>query len=92
MAKKTIKKWKKSELEWDDYFKSGDEIDEETFLHIAESVPAEFDDKNFVQCGEASSTKINSYDKRDVYYHSTAFGANDGKYYYLGDLPTFNND
>lgn len=91
MAKKTIKKWEKSDLSWNDYFKVGDEIDEETFLYIGEIVPAEYCDQNFSQCGEAEFTKRNAYTDKKVYYHNTAFATNDGKYYLIGPIPSLNN-
>lgn len=87
---KTIKKWEKSGLEWDDYFKVGDQIDEETFLYIAEIVPPEYCNENFVQGGEASFSKkvlMREYEK--IYYHPTALRTTNGKYFYLGDLPSF---
>lgn len=88
--KKSIKGWEKSQLEWNEYFKAGDEIDEETFLHIGETVSCEYSDEIFIQCGECSFTKENQ-DGSEIYYHSTAISIGK-KYYYLGDMPSLNNE
>ena len=87
MAKKTLKGWKKSNLDRSGYLNIGDEIDEALYLDIAECVPCEYSDRNFVQSGEPTDTKT-IYDM-EVFYHETAFFSNDGKYYYLGNLPSF---
>lgn len=84
MANKTLKEWEKSGLDWNEYFKPGDQIDEETFLYIGEEVGSNYSDQNFMQCAEAEDSK-NGIDT-----YSTAFATNDGKYYYLGILPDFN--
>lgn len=91
MAKKTLKGWEKSNLNRDAYLNVGDEIDEDLFLDIAECVAPEYCDQKFVQNGEPSFHRRNTRNKK-VYYHETAFSANDGKFYYLGDLPSMNND
>lgn len=85
---KTIKKWEKSNLEWHEYFKKGDRIDEETFIHMIEELPAEYTDENFGQQCEAGFTR--RIEGVKIYFHATAISTNDGKYYYLGDLPSLN--
>lgn len=84
---KTIKKWEKSGTAWDEYFNSGDRIDEATFLWIGEIVGSEYVSERYIQNGEADRTKRISEGK--IYFHSTAIKTTDGRYYYLGSLPSF---
>lgn len=85
---KTIKKWEISNLKWNEYFLTGDIINEETFMYIAEVVAPEFSSEHFVQLGEASFSKYVRGEQ--LYFHATAMRTEDGKHIYLGDLPSFN--
>lgn len=90
MAKKTLKGWEKSEIHRYKYLQAGDEIDEALFLDISECVAPEYSDQLFVQNGEASSSyRVDALDYKRLYYHETAIATNDGRYYYLGELPSF---
>lgn len=87
--KKTLKKWEKSGLDRSEYLNIGDEIDEAMFLDIAECVSPAYSDQNFMQNGEASNAlRIAEFDYKKLYYHETCIKTNDGRYYYLGDLPS----
>lgn len=81
---KTLQAWEESELEWDDFFKPGDRIDEEVFLHISEEVGESYSSFNLIQCAEPVDSK------NGIETHVTALKTNDGRYYYLGVLPDFN--
>lgn len=86
---KTYEQWEESNLDWLDFFKPLDEIDEQAFMHVIECVPPQFthlsEQGYFGQNGEAQC------DEKGITFRDTVWqpDVKVDKYYYLGLLPQF---
>lgn len=79
---KTKKGWDKANVDFDEYVKPLDEVDEALYLRMTEIVAPQYCTHEFAQIGEPD------FDKDGVYFYST-FSQINGRYYYLGVLPEF---
>ena len=90
---KTLKQWEKNEaLEWHEFIKPMERIDELLFFHILCGYTASRFDTGYTKIddadqsfGQASECKT---EIEGVRYYATV-GSIEGKYYYLGHLPAF---
>jgi hypothetical protein len=81
---KTHNEWEESGLDLTEFIAPGDEIDYEIFEHIGFAlVGPNYDDGEILQCGECS------FMRDEVDYYMTAKDDN-GRYFYLGELPDKN--
>lgn len=81
---KSKKEWdeKFPDMELNQYLQPMDEVDEELHLRCGEIVAPQYLSKNFLQMGDADF-------KEDGVYFYTTFATYNGKHYYLGILPEF---
>ncbi|WP_421977849.1 hypothetical protein [Roseivirga seohaensis] len=86
---KTLKGWKKSNLNLDDYLPEPCEIDEELSLYIGECVPAKYlgFENKLTQGGDCEKEEEAEDGDPIGYYMTTSFV--NGKNFYLGILPEF---
>ncbi len=81
---KTLKQFEKSNTSFDEFLKPMDRIDEELYEHISCAyVASNFSDQKCAQNGECTKS-----DNGTDYYETVI--TVDGKYYYLGLMPSFN--
>ena len=80
---KRYKDWEESGKDLDEFLTPPCEIDEDLYLHLAETTTPSWQDANFLQIGEADGKT--SY---GTFTFSTIWMTR-GKYIYLGVLPSF---
>lgn len=81
---KTYHDWEESGLDLTEFVQPGDEIDYEIYEHIGFALVGPiYNDGKILQCGECS------FERDGVDYYMTAKEDN-GKYFYLGELPDKN--
>lgn len=78
---KKLEEWEISNLEFNEYFKPLDEIDEEAFYHFLEVVPPHHHSSFVYQNGECSK------DFEGIKYYDT-FLQDEDRFFFLGILPS----
>lgn len=80
---KTLKQFEKSQKSFDEFLKPMDRIDEELYEHITCAyVAPNYTDQKCAQNGECTKSE------NGIDYYETVITV-DGKYYYLGLMPSF---
>lgn len=81
---KTLKKFEKQDLSFNEYLKPLDRIDEELYHHISCGyVASNYCDQKFSQNGECNR------EEDGIRFYETVMHI-DGKFYYLGEAPSMN--
>ena len=79
---KTLKDWENSKLDLDDYLKEPTEINEELANYISGCIAPVYSSNEFTQGGDPRK------EEHDILFYQTFMYLN-GKYFYLGILPEF---
>ena len=80
---KTLKQWKKSGKDLEEFLSPGDWISEDLCNYIGEIIPPYYCSREFIQGGDAIKSEDN------ILFYCTCYRTDDNRYLYLGVLPEF---
>lgn len=80
---KTLKQWKKSGLDLEDFLHPGDWISEDLYNYIGEIIFPYYCSRDFIQGGDPIKSE------NGVLFYCTCHHTDDDRYLYLGILPEF---